>query len=291
MMGYILAALAVVAVFFIIIMVVDGNRFVIREYTVKSDKVRDGIDIAVLADLHNKQYGKDNNKLLTALDEVKPHVVMVAGDILTAKPGKGHEQAASFMEKVAEKYPVYYGLGNHEYRMKIYPEDYGNEFAEYMARLEKAGIQVLDNESALIQVQRENRMTDIRVTGVSIERLYYKRLRKIYMAPDYLDSIAGRADKKAFQILLAHNPEYFEEYAQWGADLVFSGHVHGGIMRLPFLGGVVSPKFVFFPKYDGGQFKKGDSTMVLSRGLGMHTIPVRIFNPAELVVVHVRSEK
>lgn len=290
-MIYIWIALAVIAAFFVIVMVIDGNRFVIREYTVKSDKVRDGIDIAVLADLHNKQYGKDNSKLLAVLDEVSPHVVMVAGDMLTAKPGKGYELAASFMEKVAEKHPVYYGLGNHEYRMKIYPEDYGNEFAEYIARLEKAGIQVLDNESALIQVQREKRITDIRVTGVSIERPYYKRFRKIYMSPDYLNSIVGASDQKAFQILLAHNPEYFDEYADWGADLVFSGHVHGGIMRLPLLGGVVSPKLVFFPKYDGGLFKKESSIMVLSRGLGMHTIPIRVFNPAELVVVHIRPER
>ena len=290
-MIYVLAVFLFMAVFFIIVMIVDGNRFVIKEYTLESDKIRDGIDIAVLADLHNKQYGKDNRKLLAALDEVDPHVVMVAGDMLTAKPGKGYELAASFMERVAEKYPVYYGLGNHEYRMKIYPEYYSDEFAEYVQRLEKAGIQVLDNASALIQVQREKRMTNIRVTGASIERLYYKRFRKIHMAPDYLDRIAGEADDHAFQILLAHNPEYFEEYADWGADLVFSGHVHGGIMRLPVLGGVVSPKLVFFPKYDGGLFKRKDSVMVLSRGLGMHTIPVRIFNPAELVVVHLRSKK
>lgn len=290
-MIYIFAAFGFIAVFFIIVMIIDGNRFVIREYTLESDKIGDGIDIAVLADLHNKQYGTGNRKLLAALEEINPHVVMVAGDMLTAKPGKGYELAASFMEHVAEKFPVYYGLGNHEYRMKIYPEHYGEEFAEYVQRLEKAGIQVLDNESARIQVQREKRMTDIRVTGASIERLYYKRFRKIYMAPDYLDSIVGTSDEKVFQILLAHNPEYFEEYADWGADLVFSGHVHGGIMRLPVLGGVISPKLVFFPKYDGGLFRRNASTMILSRGLGMHTIPIRIFNPAELVVVHLRPKK
>ena len=211
--------------------------------------------------------------------------------MLTAKPGKGYETAASFMETVAKKYPVYYGLGNHEYRMKIYKESYGEAFFEYKKRLEKAGIQMLDNESALIRVQRENKITDIRVTGASIDRMYYKRFRKICMAPDYMNSIVGASDQKAFQILLAHNPEYFEEYADWGADLVFSGHVHGGIMRLPILGGVVSPKVVFFPKYDGGIFKRKESIMVLSRGLGMHTIPIRIFNPAELVVVHLREEK
>lgn len=288
---YFLIALVVIIVFFVIVMLIDGNRFVIREYTVISDKVKDGIDIAMMSDLHNKQYGKENKKLLRALDGIEPHVIMVAGDMLTAKPGKGYEKAACFMECVASKYPVYYGLGNHEYRMKIYPEDYGNEYAEYIERLEDAGIQVLDNESSEIKVQREKRMTDIRVTGVTVERLYYKRFHKVEMPSDYLDGMVGASDKKAFQILLAHNPEYFEEYADWGADLVFSGHVHGGIMRLPFFGGVISPKLVLFPKYDGGLFQRGDSTMILSRGLGMHTLPIRIFNPAELVVVHIRPEK
>lgn len=291
MLYYILTAISIIAVFFIAVMIIDGTRFVIREYTLESDKIQDGIDMAVLADLHNKQYGRDNCRLLEALDRMQPHVVMVAGDILTAKPGKGYELAASFMERVAEKYPVYYGLGNHEYRMKIYPEHYGDEFAEYMKRLKNAGIQVLDNQSAQIHIQRERKLTKLSVTGASIERRYYKRFRKIYMESDYLNNIVGKPNKDSYQILLAHNPEYFEEYADWGADLVLSGHVHGGIMRLPILGGVVSPKFVFFPKYDGGLFKRGSSTMVLSRGLGMHTIPIRIFNPAELVVIHLKPCK
>ena len=291
MLFYMLIVVAVILLFFIIVMLIDGNRFVIREYTIESEKIKDGIDVAVMADLHNKQYGVDNTKLLTALNKMNPHVVMVAGDMLTAKPGKGYERAASFMEKVAENSAVYYGLGNHEYRMKLYPENYGTEFAEYIERLEKAGIQVLDNESALIQVKREQRMTNIRVSGLSIERFYYKRFRKIYMASEYVDGLIGKADKEAYQVLLAHNPEYFDTYAEWGADLTLSGHVHGGIMRLPVLGGVLSPKLVFFPKYDGGHFVKKDSHMVLSRGLGMHTIPIRIFNPAELVIVHLRPKR
>lgn len=291
MLYCVLLIIAILAVFFIIVMLIDGNRFVIREYTIESDKIKDGIDLAVMADLHNKQYGRDNQKLLKALDKVAPHVVMVAGDMLTANPDKDCEIAASFMERVTKKYPVYYGLGNHEYRMKIYPETYGNQYEKYVERLEKAGIQVLDNESALIKVQRENRVTDIRVTGASIERPYYKRFKKVFMEEEYIESIVGKADRHAYQILLAHNPEYFERYAKWGADLVLSGHIHGGMMRLPFLGGVVSPKFVFFPKYDGGLFTEKNSTMVLSRGLGMHTIPIRIFNPAELVVIHLKPEK
>ena len=291
MLFYMLMVAAAILLFFIIVMLIDGNRFVVREYTIESEKIKDGIDVAVMADLHNKEYGVENKKLLAALNKMNPHVVMVAGDMLTAKPGKGYERAASFMEKVAENFAVYYGLGNHEYRMKIYPQNYGTEFVEYTDRLKKAGIQVLDNESALIQVKREQRITNIRVSGLSIERFYYKRFFKIYMEGVYIDSLIGEADKEAFQVLLAHNPEYFDTYAEWGADLTLSGHVHGGIMRLPVLGGVLSPKLVFFPKYDGGHFVKKDSHMVLSRGLGMHTIPIRIFNPAELVIVHLRPKR
>lgn len=85
--------------------------------------------------------------------------------------------------------------------------------------------------------------------------------------------------------MIAHNPEYFPAYAEWGADLVLSGHVHGGLMRLPFLGGVIAPSMKLFPKYDGGVFEEHGSTMILSRGLGTHTLPIRIFNPGELVVI------
>ena len=278
-----------VILFFIIVMIVDGNRFVVREYTIETDKINNEQTIAVMADLHNRTYGNDNETLLRALDKIKPDMVLVAGDMLTAKPGKSFETAARFMERTAEKYPVYYGLGNHEYRMKLYEEDYGDAFERYTNRLKDAGITVLDNETAEVEVPdcAGNAVKEkIRITGVSIERKYYKRFRKTKMEANYLLETLQMPETSVYQILIAHNPEYFEEYAAWGADLVLSGHVHGGIMRLPVLGGVISPKLVLFPKYDGGRFEEQKSTMILSRGLGMHTLPIRIFNPAELVIVH-----
>ena len=111
------------------------------------------------------------------------------------------------------------------------------------------------------------------------------------MEKEYLEETLGPASKEKYQILLAHNPDYFENYAQWGADLVLSGHVHGGIMRLPLLGGVISPTLLLFPKYDGGLFKKGSSAMILSRGLGTHTLPIRIFNPGELILFTISPKR
>jgi hypothetical protein len=89
---------------------------------------------------------------------------------------------------------------------------------------------------------------------------------------------------------MAHNPEYFEEYVTWGADLIFSGHVHGGMVRLPFLGGAVSPMIHFFPKYDKGLFENSNRYMILSGGLGNHTYKFRVNNLPEIVSVTLESE-
>ncbi len=99
------------------------------------------------------------------------------------------------------------------------------------------------------------------------------------------------AEKDRFQILIAHNPQYFKEYAGWGADLTLSGHVHGGIVRLPLLGGVVSPSLALFPKYSGGRYQQAGRTMILSRGLGTHTINVRMFNPGEVSLIEIKGTK
>ena len=130
----------------------------------------------------------------------------------------------------------------------------------------------------------------IAVYGAEIGEEYYQRIWLADMKPDYLSGILGQAPGSLFTILLAHNPDYFPQYAAWGADLTLSGHVHGGVARIPVLGkGVISPAWRFFPKYDGGIFQQGAHTMVLSRGMGSHTIPIRIFNPAELWVIEFHS--
>lgn len=278
MLGWIIGIACLVILFFVIVMIVDGNRFVIREYTVETDKIDKEYKLALLADLHNKTYGDDNCKLLDAVDRVNPDMVLCAGDIMTTKPKYSLEIARSLMTNLASKYTVFYGIGNHEYRMKLYREYYKDAFESYTSDLQNAGIHVLDNESV--------KTDDFCITGLSIDREYYKRFQKTVMETSYLTDTIGAPSADKYHILIAHNPEYFEQYAEWKADLVVSGHIHGGIMRLPVLGGVISPKPVLFPKYDGGIFKKNKTTMVLSRGLGMHTLPIRIFNPAELVVIH-----
>ena len=111
------------------------------------------------------------------------------------------------------------------------------------------------------------------------------------MDPEYLPGILGQPSEEYFNILIAHDPDYFPKYADWGADLVLSGHVHGGMVRVPFWGkGVVSPN-VRFSKIRWRRVYHRKSRMLLSRGLGMHTIPIRLFNPGEILEVELMPDE
>lgn len=279
-----LIIITVIAMFFIIVMIIDGNRFHVVNYNISSNKIQKEHRYVVLSDLHNKSYGEKNARLLKKINELKPEAVLIAGDILTAKPGKSYEVALDLIGNLAKDYPIYYGMGNHETRLFLYPEVYGDMGERYQRELNKASVSFMKNES-------REAGDHIRITGLDMKRDYYKRFKKYPMDSNYMTDTLGNVREDKFEILLAHNPDYFEEYADWGADLVLSGHVHGGMMRLPILGGVVSPAFKLFPKYDGGLFQIGKTTMILSRGLGMHTIPIRIFNPGELILLKLNPKK
>ena len=274
----IITVIALLLFFFIIIMVLDGNRFRVVSYEISHEKIKKPYTFVVLSDLHNKVYGKNHEKLIRAIEKEQPAGVLIAGDLLTAKPGYPLHLALDLLEQLAPKYPIYYGMGNHEARLFLYPEVYGTMGADYEEKLKGLGISLLRNESRSLG-------EDLVITGLDMKREYYKRFKKTTMTTEYLKKTLGEKNKDKFQILLAHHPDYFQEYSSWGADLVLSGHVHGGMVRLPFLGGVISPALRLFPKYDGGSFEEKESRMILSRGLGMHTIPIRIFNPGELISI------
>ncbi len=263
----------------------DSRRFVAVSYEIRSDKIRKPCRLALLSDLHNKSFGRENEKLLGRIRELSPDAVLVAGDMLTAAEGQGYDRALGLMKRLAADYRVYYGMGNHEQRLALHPDVYPGVYEGYVKGLKAAGIEPLVNENAYLPEW------NIAVYGAVIDRSYFRHFRKAPMESGYLTRLLGEPQEHVFRLLIAHNPDYFEDYAGWGADLVVSGHVHGGIMRLPFLGGVLSPNLTLFPKYDGGRFSCGKSTLILSRGLGSHTIPLRIFNPGELVVVELVPDK
>ncbi|MBQ2803593.1 MAG: metallophosphoesterase [Lachnospiraceae bacterium] len=276
----VITIICILAVVCIWIILYDSNRFVVRKHVIQNNKIKKNVRAVVLADLHNKCFGKNNERLLAAIDECQPDFIIVAGDILTAKPGRSLDVAIHIMGKLSEKYPIYYGNGNHEHRIKLYPENYGDMAEVYEKALKEAGVDRLINSHVHMLE------AGICIYGSEIDKFFYKRFKIQPMEAEYMQSILGQADTSLYNILIAHNPDYFPRYAEWGADLVCAGHVHGGMVRIPFINrGMVSPNVRFFPKYDGGRFQEGDCIMLLSRGLGMHTIPIRLFNPGEILQV------
>lgn len=272
------------ALFCVAVIIADTHRFVVKETVLHSEKVKQDTTFVVLADLHNKSFGKGNTRLLEKIREAHPDMILLAGDMLNAKPGADFDETAEFIKKLADEYPVLYGIGNHEHRLELYPDVYGTMYEEYWSALKH------ENIVPLVNAHVEFSKRGICVFGAQIDKRFYKRFKIQQMEQGYLTGLLGEPKKELFTVLLAHNPDYFESYAAWGADLVLSGHVHGGIVRLPFLGGVLSPACRLFPKYDGGLYEREKSTMLLSRGLGSHTIPVRMLNPGELHVVTLKRE-
>ena len=128
----------------------------------------------------------------------------------------------------------------------------------------------------------------LRLYGMELPFGCYKKGWKVCpLTTGEMEERIGSAETDAYCILMAHHPLYAETYWKWGADLVLSGHLHGGIARLPLLGGVISPQFRLFPRYSGDCYEKDGKYIVVSKGLGTHTINFRFWNPAELVVLDI----
>lgn len=282
MVDIIIILIGLIGLILIWIMLYDSNRFVVVQHSFEHAKIVQPYRAVVLADLHNKKYGTDNDKLLQAIREEQPDGIFIAGDMITATKSKSIKGVLEFLEELAKEYPIYYGNGNHEYRIKLYPEKYGDMAKEIDDSFAEMKINHLINSHITLKNY------GISIYGLEIAKEYYQRFKVYPMEAGYLPGLLGNPMEDTFNILLAHNPEYFPQYAHWGTDLVVSGHIHGGMVRLPFGKGrgVVSPMVKLFPKYDGGVFREERSTMLLSRGLGTHTIPIRLFNPGELIVIN-----
>ncbi len=273
-----------IIILLLLIIICDTNRIVTVIYKQHSNKLAKNIRIIFLSDLHNKKYGKNNKQLLTRIRTMNPDILIIGGDMVTATPGKKCEQICHFINKLSSEYITFSGEGNHELRMRLYPNMYFDMYEKYKELLADSACIVLQNASYILSQEK------IKITGLSVDKEYYNRFKKKKMTQEYLTRKIGNPSLEFFNILLAHNPEYYEDYDTWGADLVLSGHTHGGLIKIPFLGGLVSPSFRLFPKYDGGmkQGKKGN--IIISRGLGTHTIPIRLFNPCELVCIDLEKD-
>lgn len=265
------------------------HHFRITHYTIESQKFKGfsrDLNLIFLSDLHNRVYGEKNEPLLQAIRNEKPDLILIGGDMLVGKEDASYDIALDFTSQLPQIAPVLYATGNHEQRMREKPEIYQAAYADYRQQLKDRGVLFLENGSCRIEAGT----VLLEISGVELPSASYKKLKKLPIQAsdiaEYLhkDSVSVTEDS-VYRILLAHNPAYMNAYKGWGADLILSGHLHGGVMRLPGIGGVITPQAFLFPKYSGEMTKEGEQTIIVSRGLGTHTINIRLFNQPEVVSI------
>ena len=280
-MIYVLLALALIGLAY---MLWENTHFVITNYEYKAPKVPREMNglrllqisdlhnqsfgkgnrrLLQISDLHNQSFGKENRRLLEAVRRCEPDGIMITGDLIDST-FTDTDKALTFAKALTDIAPVYYCTGNHEHRLEAV------ELERFLADLEDAGVCVLWDRA-------------VPFYGGTLAGLQEPSGRE-HSVRELIRDIP----EEDFVLLLSHKPHYFEHYLD--ADLVLTGHAHGGQVRLPWIGGLFAPGQSWFPKYTEGFYTMEDTTMLVSRGAGnSHRIP-RVFNFPELVLLTLRCE-
>ncbi|HQB32257.1 MAG TPA: metallophosphoesterase [Erysipelotrichaceae bacterium] len=252
-----------------------GNLTVgVTRYAVVSDRIPEAFDdykIAVISDLHNAEFGKENESIVEKVRKENPDIIVMTGDLVDSNK-IDIDIAITLVKQLMEIAPCYYVTGNHEAWIGI-------QYQILEQRLLKEGVIILHDE--VIELKKDNEL--IQLAGLddpdftsrdSYEHLHIldKKLKEMTLSEDYC-------------ILLSHRPETFEAYVSNNIDLVLSGHAHGGQFRLPFFGGLIAPGQGWFPKYTCGKYTESETTMIVSRGIGNSIIPIRFNNRPEILIV------
>lgn len=277
----ILAIILVVILVYIIWQRWELGRFETTRYQICSAKIQKPVAVAVISDLHGFTYGRNNERLLEKVKEINPAAILIPGDMLVSKYADTYETALETLAQFVKIAPVYYSYGNHESRLRD-PERINHLlFLQYLENARALGVTVMETESRGITLGG-NRVV---LSALELELDYYEKGRIVPMGDTYMQEHLPMQQPELFQILLAHNPAYAPHYASWGADVTFCGHNHGGLIRIPGIGSLVSPQMTLFPQYDAGEFEINGRHVIVSRGLGTHTFHIRVFNRAQLLAV------
>lgn len=255
----------------------QNNFLQTSNYTVENENIPEAFDnykIIQISDYHNVKSNKLNNDLVKSIKDEKPNIIVITGDLIDSRRTDVNA-ALSFLEKIKEIAPCFYVTGNHEAAIK--------EYSKIKPKIAEKGVKILENTHKTVTIDNQS----IEILGLKDPLFYPKKERdKINKK---LEKVLEKADKDNFKILLSHRPELFDIYSEYDIGLVLSGHAHGGQFRLPFIGGLFAPGQGFFPKYTSGIFEQNGTNMIVSRGIGKSSMPFRINNRPELIVITLKS--
>ena len=247
----------------------ENEALMLTEHDFVSEKVSepfDGFKICHLSDIHVKSNKKSYSRLIGMVTDASPDIIVISGDLVDSRVTLV-PSALSLVEKLTKIAPVYYVTGNHEERL---PPEIHERIVDGLTAL---GVHIMNGVAETIERGGEV----INIAGLFDEDHFY------------VTTAAELFDEDVLNILINHRPQFAEDYAKAGADLTFTGHAHGGQMRIPFVGGVIAPDQYFFPEFYEGVHYYGDRATVISRGIGNSLCPFRVNNRPEVIVVTLRK--
>lgn len=257
------------------------NMPTIKHYSIINAKVPSSFDnfkIIHLSDLHSRSWDSDLTHLLSNIKKESPDLIVITGDLISINDYPTHT-CIPLLESLTQLSPTYYVYGNHEVFMTY--DSIQKTFFEEVAQtgvilMNEASVQITSTLGESITLLGISDPIDVNAMPNSVTNMELTNLI------NSLDSF-NLLPTENFNILLAHRPEYLEWYSQLPIDLVLSGHAHGGIVQIPFLGGLYAPNQGVFPIYTSGKHTLNDTTMIISQGIGNSSIPFRLFNRPQVV--------
>lgn len=267
--------LGVFLIYIICATVYSNTVLTVNRYELTSEKLNTDLRIVLIADLHCKEFGENNRDLVKKIAEQNPDIIAVDGDMVT-KGNTDYSVCMTLMPQLCPIAPTYYALGNHELELL--------DNTNFLEDLEKTGVHLLSNKMEFFEKDGEQ----ILIGGIK-NYPYFD-----FDAPDFDNPENAflteflEAEKQHYGILLCHYPEYYLwKFNQLDLDLMLCGHTHGGLIRLPLIGGVIAPEQLFFPKYDMGLFQSETANMIITSGLGISHMVPRFNNPPEICVIDI----
>lgn len=269
-----------------------NNNIVVHTYVYSGEEVPEsfsGYRIVQLTDIHSVRSEEQGQLIYEKTAAQEPDVICITGDLVDSKYYADHGVdgeafTLKLMKKLVELAPVYYVYGNHEMILLDDPEKNAFKVA-----IEELGVHLINNEVTTLYL--ENNGEKIYIAGIQDPSTLYKDPEYAYYDTNaermevMLDDVTEGVKEGDFLLLLSHRPEYLELYDQYKVDLCLSGHAHGGQFRIPFVGGVYAPGQGFWPKYTVGVYETEDMEMYVGTGIGNSVIPVRVFNPPEILTI------
>jgi uncharacterized protein len=273
----ILGVLIIIALY--VFVVWQNNSITISNFNYSSYDVPskfNNFKIVHISDLHNKMFGKEQSEILEEIENLSPDIIIVTGDLIDRRR-YNLDKAMDFINGAIEIAPIYYVSGNHE--------AWSGKYSEIKDSLIEVGVNIIDDTK--LEITKEN--STIYLLGLSDPSFLTSNYTDGTDISNIEEYLSNWSNIEGFKILLSHRPELFDLYSKNNMNLVFSGHAHGGQVRIPFVGGIIAPNQGFFPKYTSGSYNSDKTTMFVSRGLGNSLFPVRIFNPPEIISVTLKG--